>query len=78
MGEISRNVIRKNMTTLKQFEEGLKEVPATTSWYLSDLGEARGKQELFTRQTPQKLKGASIKETDRLLARFSIKNCGIC
>jgi len=44
------------MMTLKQFEQGLKEVPATTSWYLSDLGEARGKQELFTRQTPQKLK----------------------
>lgn len=44
------------MTTLNQFEKGLKEVPATTSWYLSDLGEARGKQELFTRQTPQKLK----------------------
>src|SRR3989338_4793980 len=28
----------------------------TTSWYLADLGEARGKQELFTRQSPQKLK----------------------
>ena len=28
----------------------------TTSWYLADLGEARGKQELFTKQSPQKLK----------------------
>ena len=27
-----------------------------TSWYLTDLAEARGKQELFTRQSPQKLK----------------------
>lgn len=27
-----------------------------TSWYLADLGEARGKQELFTMQSPQRLK----------------------
>ena len=27
-----------------------------TAWYLADLGEARGKQEMFTRQSPQKLK----------------------
>ncbi len=27
-----------------------------TMWYLTDLAEARGKQELFTRQSPQKLK----------------------
>ncbi|MGE5237417.1 MAG: hypothetical protein ACM3ON_01290, partial [Chloroflexota bacterium] len=26
------------------------------NWYLSDLGEARGKQHLFTKQSPQKLK----------------------
>ena len=31
-------------------------IPASTSWYLADLGEARGKQELFTKQSPQKLK----------------------
>ena len=30
--------------------------PLTTSWYLADLGEMRGRQELFTRQSPQKLK----------------------
>src|SRR5829696_6411598 len=30
-------------------------VPTTTAWYLADLGEARGKQELFTRQSPQRL-----------------------
>jgi Fic family protein len=34
----------------------LRTVPAATSWYLADLGEALGKQELFTRQAPQKLK----------------------
>jgi Fic family protein len=27
-----------------------------TSWYLSDLGEARGKQDIFTKQAPQRLK----------------------
>src|SRR5204862_8009757 len=42
--------------TLRQLSSGIKTVPATTSWYLADLGEARGKQELFTRQSPQKLK----------------------
>ena len=44
------------MMTLRQFETPPKTVPAATSWYLADLGEARGKQELFTRQSPQKLK----------------------
>jgi Fic family protein len=42
--------------TLRQFEAPLREVPAATSWYLADLGQAFGKQELFTRQSPQKLK----------------------
>jgi Uncharacterized conserved protein len=42
--------------TLKQFSLGIESVPAVTSWYLADLGEARGKQELFTKQSPQKLK----------------------
>jgi Fic family protein len=31
-------------------------VPTTTVWYLTNLAEARGKQELFTRQSPQRLK----------------------
>jgi Fic family protein len=44
------------MMTLRQFEMAPKSIPAATSWYLSDLGEARGKQELFTRQSPQKRK----------------------
>jgi Fic family protein len=44
------------MKTFQQFEQQLKSIPLTTSWYLADLGEARGKQELFTRQSPQKLK----------------------
>ena len=31
-------------------------MPATTAWYLGDLGEARGRQDLYTRQAPQRLK----------------------
>ena len=44
------------MMTLRQFTHGLDVIPAVTSWYLADLGEARGKQELFTKQSPQRLK----------------------
>jgi len=44
------------MMTLRQFSAGLDQIPMTVSWYLSDLGEARGKEELFTRQSPQRLK----------------------
>ncbi|MBI4170117.1 MAG: Fic family protein [Candidatus Aenigmarchaeota archaeon] len=44
------------MKTFQQFEKAIKNIPTTTAWYLADLGEARGKQELFTRQFPQKLK----------------------
>lgn len=44
------------MKTLEQFLSDLENIPATISWYLADLGEAKGKQELFTRQSPQKLK----------------------
>ncbi len=31
-------------------------IPALSAWYLADLGEALGKQELFIKQSPQKLK----------------------
>jgi len=44
------------MKTLERFSAGLKEVPGHISWYLADLGEARGKQELYSRQAPQRLK----------------------
>jgi hypothetical protein len=44
------------MMTFKQFAGKLETIPAGTSWYLADLGEARGRQELYTRQAPQKLK----------------------
>ncbi len=44
------------MKTLERFSAGVKEVPGGIAWYLADLGEARGKQELYTRQAPQRLK----------------------
>jgi len=42
--------------TLRKFSLKLEDIPAATSWFLADLGEARGKQDLFTKQSPQKLK----------------------
>ena len=41
------------MMTLQQFAAKPETIPASTSWYLADLSEARGKQELFTKQSPQ-------------------------
>jgi Fic family protein len=34
----------------------LKEIPQSTAWYLSSITESRGKQALFLKQSPQKLK----------------------
>jgi len=44
------------MLTLRQFAAKPETVPATTAWYLADLGEARGKEALFTKQSPQRLR----------------------
>ena len=44
------------MMTLRQLAAEPPTIPTRTSWYLADLAEAKGKQELFTRQSPQKLK----------------------
>jgi hypothetical protein len=44
------------MMTLRQLAAEPATLPTVTTWYLTDLAEARGKQELFTRQSPQKLK----------------------
>lgn len=43
------------MTSLRLLAKKL-DIPATSAWYLADLAEARGKQELFTKQSPQRLK----------------------
>jgi len=44
------------MRTLRLFAGNPPEVPMATAWYLADLAEAKGRQELFTRQSPQRLK----------------------
>ncbi|MBI4667477.1 MAG: Fic family protein [Nitrospinae bacterium] len=43
------------MMTIKRFASKLDSIPVGTSWLLADLGEALGKQELFTKQSPQRL-----------------------
>lgn len=46
------------MMTMRQIESGAiaKSIPMPVTWYLSDIGEAKGKQELFANQSPQRLK----------------------
>jgi Fic family protein len=44
------------MNTFKQLFGKFESISTSSAWYIADLSEARGKQELFTRQTPQKLK----------------------
>jgi len=44
------------MKTLEMIECGQLSIPMTTTWYLSDIGKAQGLQELFTKQSPQRLK----------------------
>jgi Fic family protein len=44
------------MMTLRQLAAEPPTLPTRTTWYLTDLAEARGKQELFIHQSPQKLK----------------------
>lgn len=44
------------MNTLLQFSKSLASIPVSTGWYLNDLGQAIGKQTLFMKQSPQRLK----------------------
>jgi hypothetical protein len=44
------------MMNLRRSSEGVAIISGTTAWYLTDSAEARGKQELFTKQSPQRLK----------------------
>lgn len=43
-------------STLRLFSVNRFAIAPASAWYLSDLGEFRGKQELYTRQSPQRLK----------------------
>lgn len=42
--------------TLRQFSSKPETIPVSASWYLADLGEARGREALFTKQSPQRLR----------------------
>jgi Fic family protein len=44
------------MNTVRQFQNRDFSIPLQISWQLNDLAEFKGKQELFTHQTPQRLK----------------------
>ena len=44
------------MRTLQKFALKPETILASTAWILADLGEARGKQQLFNKQSPQRLK----------------------
>ena len=44
------------MKTLQLFSAKPETIPASTAWYIADLAEARGRQKLFTRQLPQRLR----------------------
>ena len=43
------------MKTLINLSRAIESIPVSTTWYLTDLAEALGKQKLFTHQSPQKL-----------------------
>lgn len=43
------------MFVLQKLMESLEVIPTGTAWYLTDLAEARGRQELYTKQAPQRL-----------------------
>ena len=44
------------MMTFRQFAHRPQTIPTSTTWYIADVSESRGKQELFTRQSPQIIK----------------------
>jgi hypothetical protein len=50
------NGIKYSMKTFQQFNKGIDQIPVTTTWALSGIAEYKGKQELFTKQSPQVLK----------------------
>jgi Fic family protein len=44
------------MNTLELLSKKPASIPSTTAWYLADIGEAKGMQNLYTRQSPHILK----------------------
>ncbi len=49
-------VLFSGVKTLLTLAGAKSTIPATTAWYLDSLAEFRGKQELYARQSPQKLR----------------------
>ena len=49
-------MMNSKQMTLAKFSAGLKTVPAGVTWYLADIAEAKGKHDMYTNQSPQKLK----------------------
>jgi len=45
-----------NMQTIAKFSKDLKNIPDNVTWYLVDIAEAIGKQDLYKNQSPQKIK----------------------
>ena len=70
------------MMTLRQFSEEPSTIPTITSWFLADLSKAQGKQELFTHQSPQKLrilrKQALIESAISFYQVFRLELSSIC
>ena len=44
------------MKTLERFLAGLESLPTAVAWYLEDIAESKGRQELFLRQSPHILR----------------------
>lgn len=44
------------MHTLKRFLNSIENMPEGITWYLADIAEAKGRQDLYTNQSPQRLK----------------------
>jgi Fic family protein len=49
------------MSSFRSVESGDFQIPASTAWLLSEIAEAKGRQELYTRQSPQVLR--ALRET---------------
>ena len=59
-------------STLRLFSLNRLPIEASTAWYLNDLGEYRGKQELYTQQSPQRLK--ALRESAIIESAVSCKS----
>jgi len=44
------------MISAWRHKDGIKGVSSETAWLVAEISEARGRQELYTRQSPQKLR----------------------